>query len=89
MAINVWPTPPDASWRLVVCFYPDGELDLDFVHHVSRRFWSEDNGFLPLPEDRVCHFNRSWYEKMGFDIMVMMPAAQVAVSAPNRHLRIV
>lgn len=85
----VWPTPPDASWHLVVCCYPDGELDLDFVHPVSRRFWSEDNGFLALPEERVSRFSRLWYEQMGFEVMAMMPVAQVVMGTPPRHLRAV
>lgn len=85
----VWPTPPDASWHLVVCCYPDGELDLDFVHPVSRRFWSEDNGFLIPPEERTDRINLSWYEEMGFEVMVMMPVAQVVRGAFNRHLQVV
>lgn len=40
---------PDPSWELVVCTYPDGTCELDLVHPVSGRFWSEDNGFSNSP----------------------------------------
>ena len=82
-----WPQPPDHSWELVVCCYPGGEIDLDFAHPISRRFWSEGNGFLDPPEDRPCRFNRGWYEQMGFKVMTMMPIAQFSM-APS-HLRVV
>lgn len=83
-----WPVPPDVSWRLVVCAYPDGEVDLDFAHPVSRRFWSEDNGFLDLPEERTRCFNRAWYEQMGFEVMLMMPAAAMVLQVGQNHLRV-
>lgn len=82
-----WPVPPDPSWALLACCYPDGEVDLDFAHPVSRRFWSEDNGFLDLPEEKTCRFNRSWYERMGFETMVMMPTAIVVQQPRKSHLR--
>lgn len=85
----VWPEPPDAAWKLVVCCYPDGEFDLDFVHPISRRFWSEDNGFLALPEERPTRFNRLWFERMGFEVMAMMPVAQVGAANARSHLRVV
>ena len=44
-----WPTPPDPSWLLVVCCYPGGTCELDLVHQVSRRFWSEQNDFFEIP----------------------------------------
>lgn len=84
-----WPTPPDASWLLIVCCYPDGEVDLDFAHPVSRRFWSEDNGFLALPDEHAIHFNKSWYEQMGFEVMVMMPVAREDTSTARKHLRVI
>lgn len=83
-----WPTPPDAAWKLMVCCYPDGEIDLDFGHPVSRRFWSEDNGFLTLPEERTTRFDRLWYERMGFEVMVMTPYAHLGVAKAGSHLRV-
>lgn len=84
-----WPEPPDASWKLLVCFYPDGEVDLDFAHPVSRRFWSEDNGFLTQPEEQPHHFTKEWYERMGFEVMVMMPIARAISPTGRNHLRAV
>ncbi|MFA0809460.1 hypothetical protein [Microbulbifer epialgicus] len=43
-----WPEIP-AGWQLEFILYPDGELDMDLLHLVSARFWSEDNGFLDMP----------------------------------------
>lgn len=85
-----WPEPPDAAWALVVCSYRDGSVEMDFVHPVSRRFWSEHNGFLDQPEDKVRYFSRSWYEEMGFEVMRMMPFAMMAPGMPKqRHLRVI
>lgn len=81
-----WPEAPGASWGLVVCSYPDGETDLDFVHPVSGRFWSEDNGFLPAPEPRTDYFNRLWYEQMGFDLLNCSPNMRLGMSARAPHL---
>ncbi|GAB0079373.1 hypothetical protein TOC8171_47790 [Pseudomonas syringae] len=75
-----WPTPPDASWRLLVCVYPDGKCDLDLVHPVSRRFWSEDNGFFSLPSEDPCTINRDWFEQLGFEVMIMQPGMHVQIA---------
>jgi len=82
-----WPVPPDAAWSLVACCYPYGEIDLDFVHPVSGRFWSEDNGFLTPPEDHPHRFNRLWYDRMGFGIMVMMPMVKLVMAPATKHLQ--
>ncbi|TKD35325.1 hypothetical protein FCG41_17955 [Azotobacter chroococcum] len=83
-----WPLPPDAAWQTVVCLYPDGQCDLDFVHPVSRRFWSEDNGFLELPSYDPLQLGGWWFEEMGFEVMRMQPAMSVRVAeAPNPHLK--
>lgn len=81
-----WPTPPDPSWALMVCVYPDRSIDLDLVHSVSRRFWSEDNNFFELPNH---HFSAYWYEEMGFDVIQMSPMMQVSVGQGKSHLSIV
>lgn len=85
-----WPDPPDAAWELVVCCYPDGMCDLDIVHPVSRRFWTEDNDFFDPPGgngDR--YFTRNWYEQMGFDVIVMHPETVVMEGSFTRHLSVV
>lgn len=79
-----WTTPPDPSWSLIACVYPDGQCDLDMVHEASRRFWSEDNGFIPLPSDNPFLINRDWFEKMGFDVMVMYSEMTVMEDKPKR-----
>jgi hypothetical protein len=44
-----WPVMP-VGWQLEFIVYPDGEVDMDFCHSVSRAFWSESNNFLELPK---------------------------------------
>lgn len=84
-----WPAPPDPSWELVVCVYPDGVCDLDLVHQVSRRFWSEDNGFFDLPSEDLRVLNQHWFEAMGFEVMRMVPDMCVQVGTKSSHLQAV
>lgn len=85
-----WPTPPDAAWELVVCCYPDGVCDLDLLHPVSRRFWTEDNDFIDPPGEKGNrYFTRAWYERMGFDVIVMHPDTVVMVGESTRYLSVV
>lgn len=85
-----WPASPDPSWALVVCVYPDGYCDLDMVHPVSRRFWSEDNGFLALPSYDRTLLNLDWFETMGFEVMRMQPLLKVKMEPQGlSHLKIV
>lgn len=85
-----WPYPPDAAWELVVCCYPDGKCDLDLVHPVSRRFWSEDNGFFDSPGERGDrYFTRKWFEQMGFDVISFHPDAVAMVGPFTRRLTVV
>ncbi len=85
-----WPTPPDASWELVVCFYPDGKFDLDLLHPVSCRFWTEDNGFFDVPTEDPTLISRDWFKKMGFDLMDFQPDMQVQVADSKApHLKLV
>lgn len=82
----VWPSPPDASWQFVVCAYPDGGCELDYLHPVSRAFWSEDNGFLAPPPGPDGYFTRRWYKAMGFDVIDMYPSMLASVGPEVRHL---
>lgn len=75
------------GWDLVVCRYPDGELDIDLVHPISRRFWSEDNDFLPMPDSTA--IDQAWLMRHGFEIMQMMPVAALSYTKPSRHLKLV
>ena len=85
-----WPNAPDAGWQFMVLCYPDGLCDLDYAHPVSRKFWSEDNDFLSMPPDPKKLFERYWFEKMGFEVMVMNPDMQVTESAvKSMHLQLV
>jgi hypothetical protein len=75
---------------MIVCVYPNGDCELDFVHPVSRMFWSDGNGFLALPTDDFARMGQWWFEEMGFEIMVMQPMMQAHVtdSVPP-HLKLV
>lgn len=82
--------PPDASWELVVCVYPEGVFELDLLHPVSGRFWSEENGFFAAPTEDRHLLNRGWFEYMGFDVLTMQPALQVKIAGPAYpHLKLV
>ena len=61
-----WPTPPDAAWKLVVCCYPNGECDLDLLHPVSCKFWTEDNGFFAPTVDVIVMMNPMATVEIGF-----------------------
>lgn len=81
-----WPSPP-SGWQLVICAYPQGVCELDFVHPVSRRFWSEGNPFLKLPFECASFFRRSVFLDLGFDIIDFgMPTAKVVPSQHQSHL---
>lgn len=85
-----WPAPPDPSWSIVVCAYPDGYCDLDMVHAVSRVFWSEHNGFFEPPSEDATLINAGWYRRMGFAILSMQPALRVTTAKQRPpHLRVV
>lgn len=45
----LWPEPPDASWKFVVLAFHDRGMEFDFVHPISRRFYSEDCRDSDLP----------------------------------------
>lgn len=75
------------GWDLVICRYPNGALDMDLVHPVSRRFWSEDNHFLPIPECTA--IDQTWLTRHGFEIMQMMPVAQLSFDRRPAHLTLV
>ncbi|KSQ21718.1 hypothetical protein APB26_32575 [Pseudomonas aeruginosa] len=83
-----WPLPPDVSWDTVLCLYPDGKCDLDFVHPVSRVFWSEKNGFLELPSYDPLVMGGWWFEAMGFEILRMQPGMIVRVQEESRPARL-
>ncbi len=84
-----WPSPPDRSWEMVVCVYPDGLCDLDFVHPVARVFWSEGNGFLKLPTYDTTLMGRWWFEEAGFDILFMQDEMQVMIGSSEKHLKLI
>ena len=77
-----------AAWLAVVCLYPDGVCELDFAHPVSRRFWSEDNGFPDLPPVTGPTLNALWFEELGFTILRMNPAIRLTVATDRpKHLK--
>nr|WP_280971288.1 hypothetical protein [Cupriavidus gilardii] len=84
-----WPTPCDASWKMVICAYPDGACEIDFVHSVSRRFWSEDNEFPALPSSGRSLLSRYWFIEMGFDVIDFNPTMAVQVTTAQPPLKLV
>lgn len=81
-----WPQPPDDSWKLVVCHYPDGLCDLDFVNKSTRSFWSESHGFLTLPSYDPELMGRWWFRLMGIPVMEMHPSLSLLVERKRVHL---
>ena len=65
---------------------------LDWVHPVSRRFWSEENEPLQLPTHAGELHGEEWFRRMGFDVMVEWESAarvERELVRPNRHLQVV
>lgn len=85
----VWPSAPPPGWCMVVCAYLDGICEIDYVHPVSRRFWSDESEFLLTPSNPVGFFTRAWFRKMGFDVMDMSGEMRVAESTPIEYLTLV
>jgi hypothetical protein len=76
----VWPMPDDPAWQFVVFVYRDGFATVDWLHPVSRRFWSEDNGPLELPPHQPGELDGDWLRSMGFDVLwEWAPSATVRV----------
>ena len=87
-----WPTPTDPSWQLIAFVYRDGTVELDWLHPVSRRFWTDDNDQFELPPHRPGELSGHWFRTMGFDVLdEWSPTASATVGPPPRepHLRIV
>lgn len=87
-----WPLPSDPAWALVVFIYRDGLPVLDWLHPVSARFWSEDNEPFELPEAAAGELDRSWFARMGFDVLDEWPphaAATVRSTGRPCHLSVV
>lgn len=86
-----WPLPSDPAWQLIAFVYLDGHTELDWLHPVSRRFWSEENTAFDLPRHEpgeMC--GGDWFRGMGFDVLSeWLPTATVSVAPPDRipHLR--
>ncbi len=43
-----WPDIPK-GWQLEFIVYPDGEVNMDFLHPITCCFWSDDHDFLDVP----------------------------------------
>jgi len=86
-----WPVPSDPSWDLVVFVYRDGYPVLDWLHPVSRRFWSEENEPFVLPSSEPGELYRGWFIEMGFDVLDEMPCARLEFGnkPKSRHLTFV
>jgi hypothetical protein len=76
---SYWPLPPDPSWDTLICVYPYGFWELDFAHRVSRRFISEDSGFIDLPPVIRDGLTPDWFLQMGFIIIHMQGTELVRV----------
>ena len=68
----------------MVCVYLDGMRDIDMVHPVSGRFWTEGHDFFEAPSTDLALINRHWYERLGFDILVKHPAMKVMVTEQKK-----
>lgn len=82
-----WPEVP-AGWQLEFIAYPDGTLEMDILHPVSGRFWSEDNDYLDLPVKKdgidLCP---SDLQSKGIPFMTTSPTTTVVESEGRPHLR--
>lgn len=88
-----WPEPPDASWKFVVLAFRDRGMEFDFVHPVSRRFYSEDccdSDQLPAPPQPDV-LRASWYGRMGFEVihMTLETCGTSGARGKGYHLKLV
>ena len=86
-----WPQPPDPAWEIVVCCYLSQNCEIDLVHPVSRRFFSEAMSQAEAAQVTATPYRRSWFRMMGFQIIDFDPDMLAAIShlPPKAHLSIV
>lgn len=82
-----WPELP-TGWQLKFIVFPDGEVNMDFLHPVSCAFWSEDNGFLQTPFGRMKEpITRSVLDKCAVPYMTTFGHAAVNTKPKESHLK--
>lgn len=82
------------GWSLVVCTYPDGPPEFDYVDLSESSFWTAENGFL---DDLPLEATDDWLRQMGFEVLAHyeldiaeLPDTQApAATKTQRHLWVV
>ncbi|EKF9501228.1 hypothetical protein ACPF3S_003168 [Vibrio cholerae] len=83
----VWPEMP-TGWQLEFIVYPDGEVNMDFLHPVSCVFWSEDNDFLETPYTQDKRpITRGLLDECGVSYMTTFGHATVSDKPKESHLK--
>lgn len=83
----VWPEIP-TGWQLEFIVYPEGKVDIDFLHLVSCTFWSEDNGFIKTPYTKDKNpITSKLLDKYGIPYMTVFGHATVNDKPKESHLK--
>lgn len=78
------------GWQLEFIVYPDGLVDMDFLHPISGVFWSEDNGFLDMPVlPDGSRITADILKKAGVPYMTTFGHAEVSDKPTESHLKLV
>ncbi|HHP5492963.1 TPA: hypothetical protein ACSCYS_003360 [Aeromonas veronii] len=82
-----WAEVP-AGWDLVFIAHPDGSVEMDFAHPVSRSFWSDENDYLQLPS-KIEGGDIDVYtlKKAQIPFMTSFSTAEVVETKMDRHLK--
>lgn len=82
-----WPEPPK-GWQIKFIAFPDGNVDIDFLHPVSDVFWSEENGLLEPPfMNNGKYITANHLKSAGIPYMTTFGCAAVSESPKQPHLK--
>ena len=83
----LWPEVPQ-GWQLEFIAYPNGEVEMDFLHPISGVFWSEENGhFEPPVMNNGSLITAKALKDAGVPFMTTFGHAAVSVQPKQPHLK--
>lgn len=85
----LWPEVPK-GWQLEFIAYSNTDIDMDLLHPVSGRFWSEDHGHLETPAmTDGSPITAVTLKAAGVPFMTTFGTAAVSESSRDIHLTVV
>lgn len=83
-----WPEPPPKGWQVEFIVFPNGDVDMDFLHPVSDVFWSEENGHLEPPiMSNGKQITAEHLKNAGIPYMTTFGCAAISESPNESHLK--